>query len=298
MQQNYLLEIDGKPAGRFFAFTGGTIQADVILESAGADNIRHKHISSVKYQDMVLSCGTGMSRGFYEWLGATFGGSASRKNGAVVALDQRQAPTARLEFMHALVSSLILPKLDKSANEAAFMTVKISPEVTRSTGAEASAKPGVYISSLPKAWNISDFRLRIDGLETDCAHVTKIDSLSLGQKVAEDYIGASRDAQKEAGSLEYSDLVIRLPEMYASGFFKWLDDFVAKGNNSPQFEKKGTLEFFAPHSSKAYFGIQFGGLGIREIAGSSALRTKTSLPVAVGMYCESMNFYAGPSAII
>ena len=61
-------------------------------------------------------------------------------------------------------------------------------------------------------------RLRIDGLETDCAHVTKIDSLSLGQKVAEDYIGESRDAQKEAGSLEYSDLVIRLPEMYATGF--------------------------------------------------------------------------------
>ena len=132
----------------------------------------------------------------------------------------------------------------------------------------------------------------------DDAHVTKIDSLSLGQKVAEDYIGESRDAQKEAGSLEYSDLVIRLPEMYATGFFKWLDDFVAKGNNSPQFEKKGTLEFFAPHSSKAYFGIQFGGLGIREIAGSSALRTKTSLPVTVGMYCESMKFYAGPSAII
>src|SRR2546422_2464206 len=117
MQQNYLLEIDGKPAGRFFAFTGGTMQADVILESAGADSIRQKHISSVKYQDMTLTCGTGMSRGFYEWLGNTFGGAASWKSGAVVALDQRQAPTARLEFMHALVTSLLLPRLDKSANK-------------------------------------------------------------------------------------------------------------------------------------------------------------------------------------
>ena len=178
------------------------------------------------------------------------------------------------------------------------MTVKISPELTRSTGAEASAKPGVYISSLPKAWNISDFRLRVDGLETDCAHVTQIDSLSLGQKVAEDYIGDSREAQKEATSLEYPDVVIRLPEMYATGFFKWFDDFVAKGNNSPQFEKKGTLEVFAPHSSKAYFGLQFSGLGIKEIAGSSALRTKTGLPVTIALYCESMKFYAGPSAII
>jgi hypothetical protein len=128
--------------------------------------------------------------------------------------------------------------------------------------------------------------------------VTQIDSLSLGQKVAEDYIGVTREARKEAASLEYSDVVIRLPEMHATGFYKWLDDFVVKGNNSPQFEKKGTLEFFAPHSSKAYFGLQFGGLGIKEIAGSSALRTKTSLPVTVAMYCESMKFYAGPSAII
>ncbi len=264
MLQNYIIELDGRPAGRFFEFAGGGAQADVAIEKQGADKISRKHIASIKYQDMVLACGTGMSRDFYQWI--------------------------------ALVTALVLPELDASTKKAAVMIVSIRPEITRSAAAEGSAKPGVYVSTLPRAWNISDFRLKIDGLENECRHVTHIDSLKLGQKIALDAIGESRDYSQEGGALEYSDLVIRLPESFATGFYKWFDDFVVKGNTS--FEKGGTLEFFAPSSSKAYFGIEFSGLGIESAKGPSGLRSKTSLPVTVSMYCESMKFYAGPSAII
>ena len=296
MLQNYIIELDGRPAGRFFEFAGGGAQADVAIEKQGADKISRKHIASIKYQDMVLACGTGMSHDFYQWIADTFAGSFARKNGAVVQLDGKHTPVGRLEFMSALVTALVLPELDASTKKAAVMTVSIRPEMTRSAAAERSAKPGVYISTLPKAWNISDFRLKIDGLENECRHVTHIDSLKLGQKIVLDAIGESRDYSQEGGALEYSDLVIRLPELFATGFYKWFDDFVVKGNST--FEKRGTLEFFAPSSSKAYFGIEFSGLGIESAKGPSGLRSKTSLPVTVSMYCESMKFYAGPSAII
>jgi hypothetical protein len=298
MEQNYLLELEGKSAGRFFAFTGGTIQADVVTLGAFQGSIRPKQIGSVKYQDMVLTCGTGMSRGFYEWVGTSFGGAATRRNGAVVALDRKQKPIARLEFKEALVTSLVLPGLDRSANKEAFLTVSISPEMTTPTKAEASAKLGVYVSTLQKAWNVGSFRLRIDGLETDCARVTHVGSLKLGQKITTFDVGDSRNPTKEPTTTEYPNLFVRLPEMSADGFYKWHDDFVVNGNNSSAFEKKGTLEFFAPNSTKAYFGLKFAGLGIFQIESASGLRTKSGLPLTVGMYCESMRFYAGASAIM
>jgi hypothetical protein len=296
MEQNYLLELHGRAAGRFFAFTGGGPTA-AVLEKPAPGTIARKHILSRGYQDMVLTCGTGMSRGFYDWIGSSFGGASDRKDGAVVVLDNKQKPTARLQFGQALVTSLVLPELDRSTGEAAYMTVGVSPEFTRSTAAEAGAELGVYISALPRAWNISDFRLWIDGLEADCAHVTHIGSLSLREKTVYDPSGESRELRQAPTGREYSNLVFRLPNMFADGFYKWFDDFVVKGNNSERNEKNGTLEFFAPNSNTAYFGLKFSGLGIFKFGFGSGLRTKTNLPVTVEMYCENMKFYAGAAAV-
>jgi len=295
MLQNYLLEINGRPAGRFFDFAGGTAAADIVQTSGG---FGHKHVGSVKFQDMVLTCGTGMSGDFYKWIGDNLAGAPSRRGGAIVALDTKQAPSARLEFMHALISSLVLPELDAAGNKAAYMTVGITPEITRPTETEKSATLGVYVSKLPKAWNISDFRLKIDGLEKECAHVKHIDSLKLGQKIVTDARGESREYTKEPTSTEYPDLVISLPESFATGFYSWFDDSVIKGNIGPGSVKRGTLEFFAPNSSKPYFGLELTGLGIKAAQGPSGLRGKTGLPVTVEMFCDSMKFYAGPSAIM
>jgi hypothetical protein len=172
----------------------------------------------------------------------------------------------------------------------------IRPEITRSKTADSSGKPGVFASALPKAWTISDFRLTINGLEDDCKHVTQIDSLMLGLKLKNLNMGNSLSTI--VGSTDYSDLAVRLPQVYAKGFYQWLEDFVVKGSNGPQDEKKGQLEFFAPNSSKSYFDLELSGLGIYKMVGPSGLQQKTSLPVTVGMYCESMKFRAGASSIM
>jgi T4-like virus tail tube protein gp19 len=293
--QKYLLELDGRAAGKFFAFSGGAIRADVVQTSAPAFAPR-KHIASVRFGDMTLTCGTGMSHEFYDWIGSGFGGASSRKTGAIVALDQPGG--RRLEFSNALVSSLVLPELDRSSNKTAVMSVNLSPEFTRSVEQTGSPKTGVYASNLPKAWDIHSFRLRLDGLENECTQVTHIDSVQLGRKIVQDNAGAYSSAQNEASSTAFSNLVIRLPEMYVKGFYKWFDDFVVNGNSGSQSEKKGTLEFFAPNSTKAYFQLAFDGLGIFQLEGGSGLRSKTSLPITVGMYCNSMKFSAGPAAVV
>jgi phage tail-like protein len=294
-QQNLLLELDGNAVGRLFAFTGGAMKADVI-ESTRGGYVVNKHIASVRFQDMEFTLGAGMSRSFYNWIADSVSGSYARKNGAVVMLDFDQKAKFRAEFTNALVQEIVFPELDASSHTNGSIKVTISPEIIRSKAGDSGAKVGIYMSAMPPAWKLGRFRLSIDGLEKDCRHVTQISSLRIGQKIASDSVGESRGTLKEPGKTEFSNLTINLPEMYADGFFQWADDFLIKGNNSQSSEKTGRLEFLAA-SSKPYFTIEFGGLGITEVAGPSALREKTNRPLKISMYCESMKFSAEALAI-
>ena len=289
-----LLELDGKLSGRFFGYTGGEVHADVIVEKVGAGQISRKHLGAVEYGDIALDCGTGMSRTFYDWVGSAFGGTTMRKTGAIIALDAKSKPKGRLDFNNALVASLSLPELDRSAKEGASMTVTISPEWTRYNRSSGAQDMGVYTGALPKAWHIGSFRIQIDGLSKECSHVTRISSLSLGRKVMKDYVGEIREARVVPAAIEFSNITLKLPGSFAGGFYNWLDDSVVKGNAS---EKGGSIDFFAPGSSSPYFSVKLGGLGIFGMSSPPGGRTNTALPVAVNLYCEEMTFSAGAAAI-
>lgn len=291
MLQNFLLELEGKAAGRMFGMTGGGVHADVI-SVAGGPSLGHKHLGAVKYQDIQLTCGTGMSRAFYDWIGNSFSGSPLRRSGAVVFLDSKNAPAARLEFHNALINSVGFPRLSAGSKENAYLTISISPEVTRSTSVDLSQKPGVYVSALPKAWYISDFRLKIDGLESECAHAQSIGPLKLGKKIVYD------EGPEERGTSDYSDLEVTLAGTPGNGFRKWFDDFVVLGKNGQAEEKSGHLEFFAPNLGKSYFELELIGLGPYSITAANQMNPSSALPATYTMYCNAMKFRAGPGAVM
>jgi hypothetical protein len=149
---------------------------------------------------------------------------------------------------------------------------------------------------LPKAWNIGAFRIDIDGLSRDCSQVRRISSLAMGQKVKPVEVGNSRSATVEPTAIDFSNITIELPGSFASGFYKWHDDSVVKGNTS---ERNGLIEFFAPGSSSPYFSVKLRGLGIYGMSRSKATASaaNTLLPVTVNLYCEEMSFSAGAAAI-
>ena len=70
----YLFELDGRLAGRFSTFAGGGTHADVIVEKVGAGQVSHKHLGAVKFEEMILECGTGMTHAFYDRIGSAFSG--------------------------------------------------------------------------------------------------------------------------------------------------------------------------------------------------------------------------------
>lgn len=284
----FAVELDGVLSALGSCAGGGTT-SDVVEDPVGPDGIVHKHIAGVKYQDITVTCGMGMSKGFYEWMKASFDKGNVRKNGAVIAADFNYKDQGRVTFTNALITEVGMPALDAASKDAAKMTIKLSPESTRQGEATGLEVPR---ASVQKKWTPANFRLKIDGLEKPCSRVSKIDGFTIKQKLIQDAAGGVTTA------FEVPNLVITFPELDSKDFYDWHEDFVIKGNNGDDKEKGGTLEYLTPDLQTVLFTLTFHNLGIFKLtpekteAGSETIRR-----VKAEMYCEDMKFNYTPAVL-
>ncbi len=294
-----ILELDGAAIGFPKSAEGGNAYADVVTEAAGPNLVAKKHLAGVKYEDISLNVGTGMGPSLYQWIKDTLARKPTRKNGALVTTNAQMIETGRTAFYNALITEVTLPALDAGSKEAAYITVKITPEYTRpmpSPGAKASAPPS---GKTEKIWIPANFRLRIDGLEEATARATRIEAIGFRQKPATSSAGNARDNAREPGRLEISNIVVTVPAAYAKSFQDWYVDFVIKGNNGDNREKKGTIEYMSPTlkvTNETYFTVTLRNLGIFKLSPVKA--EAGALPrVRAEMYCEDMSFDFQPAAV-
>ncbi|HLK16182.1 MAG TPA: phage tail protein [Fimbriimonadaceae bacterium] len=286
---HYALELDGKLAGWLMKVSGGQASAGVVDEKLGADHIVHKHIGNVKYDEITFNCGTGMSRDMYEWIKAEFDGKYVRRSGAIVQADYNFKQLTRLDFQNALISEVGFPACDASSKDAAKMTIKVSPEVTRLQKGSGNLSGPPTNPQMQKRWLPANFRLTIDGI--DCTRVSKIDAITVKQKVVEAGTGQIRDYEKEPAHLEVPNLVISIPESHAQAFYQWHEDFVVKGNNGQNGEKHGELTFLAPDMRTELFTLNFQHIGIFKIGPDKSVPGAENIRrVKVEMYCEDIKF--------
>jgi phage tail-like protein len=284
----YGIELGGAAAGWVQSVEGGHAYSDVVNEKLGPDHIIHKHIAGVRYEDITIACGTGMTKPFYEWIKASFERKHDRKDGAIVTADYKYNEITRMSFNHALISEIGFPALDASSKDAARMTIKIMPEFTR-TAKGTGKQLGKVDAKIQKKWLPSNFRLKIDGL--DCTRVNKIDAIVVKQKIVEHAVGEMRDYEKEPANLEIPNLGITLAESHAESWYKWHEDFVIKGDNGEDKERAGTLEFLTPDLKETLFTITFSHLGIFKLdlekvaSGVDAIRR-----LKAELYVQDMKF--------
>lgn len=291
--QNYLLELDGKPVGRIGNVAIGGFKADVITQTSGG-GFKEKQVTHQTIDSTSFTCGAGMSQVFYDWLTNTFNRSFMRKNGAVVAIDSNNKEVLRIDFQNALIELVVLPKLESVSKSNALITVKFKPESVRYSNAGGNANVSSYTSPHPKIWNTSTFALSIGGLEKECAAVTNISALGVGQGIAVDNIGTSDRPVFEATSAVYPSLVVDLPSLSVGGFDDWFKS-VATGQG--RGEKTGTLKYLGPGSKTEFFSLEFSGLGMSEKKFEKST-SGSNRPVTISMYYDSATFKANPSAIL
>jgi hypothetical protein len=283
------LELDGAFAGFLLSADGGSGVGEVITTRSGGELIPRKHLGAVKYENIVLTCGPGMSKAFYGWIKDTTDSKPLPKNGAILVLDFDSKERSRMTFQQGLLSEIAFPALDGASKDAAKMTIKIAPQSTRLTGATPSAtgiaKPDL---SKTKAWHTSNFRLRIQGLEDACTRVNRIEPLVVKQ-VVQNILSGDKRTQSLPGLLEFSNLVITLPEADAGPFYAWYDDFVIKGNQGDAKERQGVLELLDPTLKEVLLSVTLHHLGIFNFAPESLDASSEKIRrVRVDMYCEAI----------
>jgi len=293
------LELAGKFSGWLESVEGGRAESDVVLEKIGLDHIQHKHLAGVKYDDITVNCGTGMSKSFYDWIGATCDKKFARNSGAIVIADFNYKPISRMEWFNALISEVGFPALDAGSKDPAKMTVSIRPELTRMVA--TSGAPNVITGgrSVQKAWLPSNFRLKIDGCPDACTRVSKIDALTVKTVLSSNPAGDLRNYQTQPVYLNVSNLVITADEAHSAELYQWHEDFVIKGNNGRDKLRGGTLEFLTPDLREILFTLTFRGLGIFRLNPESVVAGAENIRrVKAEMYCEDIGFTYGPSAAV
>jgi phage tail-like protein len=289
----YGFELDGISAGWIHSAEGGHATSDVVLEPLGPDHSHYKHISGVKYDEMVIETGTGMSKDFYAWIKKAFTPGAEghvRKNGAICTCDYNFKELSRLEFTNGLITEVGFPALDAASRDTAKLTVKVAPEFTRTKAGTKQSVSGKYTidRKVQKRWLPADFKLTIDGL--DCTRVSKIGAIILKQKTSENPVGETRGYEREPGVLEVPNLVVTLAESHADSWYRWADDFIITGNNGWDQVKTATLTYLTPNLQEELFTIKCSHVGIfkltpdRVVSGSDAIRRVTA-----EMYVERMD---------
>lgn len=290
MEQRFVLELEGRLAGRMFSAEGGLLKKTVLEDSGGpGSRSRWGHSSSLDVDPMILQLGTGMSSAFYTWIGNAVNSKISaRRNGAVIQLDNHAAPVSYQEFYEALVTHVMFPDLDRSSSKEAMLKVVMQPERVK-LSKQGVGSLGVYASSLPKAWSVNHFRMSIDGLHTDCAQISKVEGIRIKQGFKKFYSGDERFPVIEPTHLEFPNFTIELPLAYGKEFLKWHEDTQDPRKTQSKL-KHGSLTFLAPGSSSAYFQLNLNSIGIVSMAkGANAYR--------IELYYQSLSMTPGASAV-
>ena len=288
----FAFEFGGAAAEWVHSAEGGHATADVVTEKMGADHLSKKHLGNIKYEDLSVAVGAGMSKAFYSWIAASWQANYQRKNGTLLTADFNNNPIKKLEFFNALITETGMPALDGSSKDAALIDVTFTPETTR-LNRKVSGPVVAAVAAKQKQWIVSNFRLTIDGL--DCSRVSKIEALVVKQKFVENPVGENRDYQKEPGALEFPNLAVTLAESSAESWYTWFEDFVVKGNNGQAQEKNGKLEYLSPNLQDVLFTVEFKHLGIFKLEPDNGVQNADNIVrLRAEMYVEQMTFAQGP----
>jgi hypothetical protein len=287
----YGLELGGNMAGWVLSVEGGGAVGEVVTEAVGPDLTAKKHIANIKFEDLKTEVGTEMSRPFYQWIKDTTDGKHPRMDGSVLTANYDFAVTSELTFSQALITEVDFPALDAASKEAAKMTVKFSPQQTRfkqgAGGKVASSSAKIDANAL-KRWAPSNFRITIDGV--DCTRVSKVESVSIKQKVAQDQIGVFREPSKLPTAFEYSNIVVTLPESSARSWYDWHQSFIIDGKRDQANEKTGKIEFLSPNMQEVLFTLDLKQVGIFRLTPDKGEPGDAIRRVKAEMYVERIDF--------
>ncbi|MEA2647061.1 MAG: hypothetical protein QOE92_2144 [Chloroflexota bacterium] len=278
------LIVDGTAVAYLKKLSGGEAFADVVVEAAGPDHVRHKHLATTQLAPLVATVGREMGGPLAELIASTLDGNLATKEVASQQLDINRHVTSQTDFGRARMVQLVVPKLAADSKDVVYF------DVTLAAGSASTTTPGgtaVTTTPTQKAWVASNFRVDIPGLP--CARVASIDPLTV--KVTGPSAGEKPGAAKSAANLEISNLVMAISMADYPDWEQWHQDFVVRGQNDAGHEKNGKVQLLAADMSTVLATLTLSNLGLFNLSTEFEANSAEKISrFTVEMYIEKLGF--------
>jgi hypothetical protein len=284
----FSLEIDGYNAGFLKKFSGMAMEADIVSNDLGPDNVQKKHVSNIKWTPGKATVGIGMGKGMYDWIQAAFDKGYMTKNGAFTSADFNYKAMSRLDFMNALITGVTVPKLDGASKDAAYFDVEFEAEQVRWTKGGGEDIRG-KIGPKQKAWLCSNFRVEIGALP--CSRVATVDTFTWKCSVAPDQIGIFREPTKHPAKVTVPEIKLSISsadhDAWAQAAKKWFVD----GHHLEGDEMTGRIVFLDPNMTDEIGEIELQNVGFKKFSDEDSEANSEKIKrFNVELYVEKMKF--------
>ena len=284
----FALDINGDNAGYLKKFSGLAMEADIVSNDLGPDNVQKKHVSNIKWTPGKATVGIGMGKELYEWIKAAFDKGYVTKSGALTAADFNYKAMSVQTFQNGLITSLTVPKLDGSSKDAAYFDVEFEAEQVRWTkggGEDIRGKVGPK----QKAWLCSNFRVEMGGLP--CSRIASVDSFTWKCAVASDQIGIFREPTKHPAKVTVPDVKLSISmadyQAWADSAKKWFID----GQHLEENEMQGRIVFLNPNMKDEIGEIELQNCGFKKFSKDDMEANSEKIArFNVELYVEKMVF--------
>ena len=284
----FALDVAGYNVGFLKKFSGMAMEADIVANDLGPDNVQKKHVSNIKWTAGKATVGIGMGKGMYDWIKQSFDKSYEPKSGSFISGDFNYKAQSRLDFEDALITSVTCPKLDGSSKDAAYFDIEFEPERVRWSkggGEDIRAKVGPK----QKAWLCSNFRVELGALP--CSRVASVDSFTWKCAIAADQIGIFREPTKHPAKVTVPDLKFGISmadyQAWADAAKKWFVD----GSHRESDEMEGRIVFLDPNMKDELGEISLQNVGFKKFAKEdSEANSEKIARFNVELYVEKMVF--------
>lgn len=284
----FALDIDGYNVGFLKKFSGLAMEADIVANDLGPDNLQKKHVSNIKWTPGKATVGIGMGNGMYQWIKASFDKGHITKNGTLTSADFDYKAQSQLTFFNALITSVTVPKLDGGSKDAAYFDVEFEAEQVRWAKGGGEVIKG-NIGPKQKAWLCSNFRVEIGSLP--CNRVSSVDSFTWKCSVATDQIGIFREPTKHPAKVVTPDIKLSISyadyQPWADAARKWFVD----GNHEEKDEMTGRIVFLGPDMKNELGSIDLLGVGFKKFSNEDLEANSEKIKrFNVELYVEGMRF--------
>jgi len=259
----FVLEVNGESAAFVKKFGGFAVEADIVSNDIGPDNLQEKHVARIKWTPGKATIGIGMGNECYQWIKAAFDKGYATRSGSLTAADFNNKVISVQTFRDALITSLTVPRLDGSSKEAAYFDLEFEAEQVGwpTGGGEEIRGP---VSPKQKVLLCSNFRVEMGGLP--CARVATVDAFTWKCAVDSDQLGMFREATRSAAKVTVPDIKLSISMAdyadWADAARKWFVDGQHLGKNRMQ----GGITFLDPNMKDEIGGIDLINCGFKKFS--------------------------------